>query len=100
MSVLEIKESEFDEKVKEGKVLIDCFAEWCGPCKMLSPIIDEVAKETNDCTFYKLNVDQASQVPIKFGIMSIPTLLFFENGEFKKKTIGFKTKEEIKEFIK
>lgn len=99
MEVSEIKESEFTEKIKEGKVLVDCFAEWCGPCKMLSPIIDELASETQDCTFYKLNVDEANELPSKYGIMSIPTLLLFENGEFIKKSVGFKTKEELKEFI-
>lgn len=99
MCVLEISESEFEEKIKGAKVLVDCFAEWCGPCKMLSPIIDELAGEIEDCTFYKLNVDGAMQVPAQYGIMSIPTLLLFENGELVKKSVGFKTKEELKEFI-
>ena len=97
--VLEIKESELTEKIKNGKVVVDCFAEWCGPCKMLSPIIDELASEITDCAFYKLNIDEADEIPTKYGIMSIPTILLFENGEFTKKSVGFKTKEELKEFI-
>ena len=100
MGVLKINESEFDEKIKNGKVLVDCFADWCGPCKMLSPIIDEVAEEISDCTFYKLNVDEANSIPARYGIMSIPTLLLFENGELKSKSVGFKPKEDLKEFIK
>ena len=100
MGIIEIKENEFEEKIKSGKVLIDCFAEWCGPCKMLSPIIDELANETDYCVFYKLNVDNAQTIPSKYGIMSIPTLLLFENGVLKEKSVGFKTKEELKEFIK
>ena len=98
--VTEIKENEFGNVTKNGKVLIDCFAEWCGPCKMLSPIIDELATEIDNCSFYKLNVDDANEIPIKYGIMSIPTLLLFENGELIKKSVGFKNKDELKEFIK
>ena len=100
MSVLKINENEFDEKIKNGKVLVDFFAEWCGPCKMLAPIIDEIADTAFNCTFYKLNVDEAKEIPLRYGIMSIPTLLLFENGELKAKSIGFKTKEELLEFIK
>ena len=101
MEVIEIKEKEVKEKIKEeGKGLIDCYARWCGPCKLLSPVIDELASETNDCKFYKLNVDEAEETSREYGIMSIPTILLFNNGELKSKTIGFKTKEELKELIK
>jgi len=98
--VKEINEKEFDEIVKEGKVLVDCFAEWCGPCRMLSPIVDELAEEITDCSFYKLNVDNAEELPARYGIMSIPTLLLFKDGELITKSVGFKTKDELKEFIK
>ena len=101
MEVIEINEKEVKEKIKEeGKVLIDCYAPWCGPCKLLSPVIDELASETNDCKFYKLNVDEAEETSREYGIMSIHTILLFNNGELKSKTIGFKTKEELKELIK
>ena len=98
--VKEITELEFKEIVKEGKVLVDCFAPWCGPCKMLSPIIDEVASEVNTCTFYKLNVDDAANVSEEYGIVSIPTILLFEDGELKDKIVGFRSKDEILELVK
>ena len=101
MKVIEITEKEFKEKIKsEGKVLIDCYAPWCGPCKLLSPIVDELASERKDCEFYKLNVDDAEEISREYGIMSIPTLLLFDKGELKTKSIGFKSKEELKEIIK
>ena len=95
----EINNIEFDEKVKEGKVLVDCYATWCGPCRMLSPILEEVSSEVNNYKFYKLDVDNAEDIAIKFGIMSIPTLLIFENGELKQKLVGLMTKEEIKKVL-
>ncbi len=100
MEVKEIKENEFKEKVKEGKVLVDCFATWCGPCKMMAPILDEVAKETDNVTFYKLDIDDADEVAEEYGISSIPTLLLFENGELKNKSIGLISKDDIINFIK
>ena len=100
MSVVEIKQDEFKIKVTNAKkVLVDCYADWCGPCKMLSPIIDELAEEIEDVTFYKLNVEEAEDVAMEYEIMSIPTLLIFEDGELKDKLIGFKTKEELKEIL-
>ena len=100
MKVTEIKEKEFKGIIsKEGKILIDCYAPWCGPCKLLSPIIDELAEETKNCKFYKLNIDDAEDISREYGIMSIPTLLLFENGELLTKTIGLKSKEELKKII-
>lgn len=101
MNVIEIKDNEFEEMIKNstGKVLVDCYATWCGPCKMLSPIIDELSEEITDCKFYKIDVDDAQEVATKYNIMSIPTILSFENGELKNQVTGFKTKEEIKEML-
>lgn len=98
--VEKINEKEFNEKISSGKVLVDCFATWCGPCRMLSPIIDELAGEVTDYKFYKLDVDENENVARKYGIMSIPTLLIFENGELKQTLVGFKTKEELKKILK
>lgn len=100
MNVIEISDKNIDEMIKSNKkVIIDCYASWCGPCKMLSPIIDELAEETEDVKFYKINTDNNTETTNKYKVMTIPTLLFFENGELKQKSIGFKTKEEIKKLM-
>ena len=98
--VTEINEKEFDEKIKFGKVLVDFYATWCGPCRMLGPIVEEVAKEVTDYSFYKLDVDDNEEIAIRYGVMSIPTLLIFENGELKETSIGLKSKDELKELLK
>ena len=95
-----INEKEFKDKISNGKVLVDCFATWCGPCKMLAPIIDELASEVDTYSFYKLDVDENENIAREYGIMSIPTLLIFENGELKDKLVGFKSMEELKEILK
>ena len=100
MEVITIQEDEFFEKIKEGKVVVDCFATWCGPCKMLSPILDQVASETNGVSFYKIDIDEAEEVAEKYEISSIPTILVFENGELKNTSVGLKSKDEILEMIK
>lgn len=101
MSVKQIEEKEFKEiiKNKDKKILIDCYADWCGPCKMLSPVIDELASEIDSCEFYKLNVDDAEDISREYGIMSIPTILIFEKGKEIDRSIGLKSKEELKKII-
>lgn len=99
MEVIEINESEFKDKIKGAKVVIGCYAPWCGPCKMISPIIEEIASESNNCEFYKLNVDEAEEVSQEYSIMSIPTILHFENGKLLNTIVGFKTKDELKELL-
>ena len=101
MAVKEITEQEFEEKVKstDKKVMVDCYATWCGPCQMLAPIVDQLSDEVEDCDFYKLNIDEAEEIAGQYDIMSIPTLLVFENKELKTKLVGFRTKEELKKAI-
>ncbi len=98
--VNEIKEKEFDEVIKEGKVLIDCYASWCGPCQMISPIIEEIASENKEYRFYKLDVDDAQTVTKEYGVMSIPSLLVFNDGKLIDKSVGLKSKSEIKDLLK
>ena len=100
MEVIKIKENEFKEKISNGNVVVDCYADWCGPCKMLSPIIDEVANTLDNYKFYKLNVDECDIVTRDYMVMSIPTLLIFKDGELKEKLVGFKTKEELLDILK
>lgn len=91
------KEEDFNEIIK-NKVLVDFYADWCGPCKMLAMEIEKVASEI-DIDIVKVNVDEEEDIARKYGVMSIPTLILFENGQELKKTIGFMPKDKIKEFI-
>ena len=98
--VNKISDVEFDEKINVNKkVIVDCYADWCGPCRMLGPVIEEVASELNNCDFYKLNVDENNEIPRRYGIMSIPTILIFDSGELKEQLVGFRNKEELIENI-
>lgn len=92
----------FDEEVLnyKGKVLVDFWAEWCGPCMMLGPIIEEVSEEIDDVKFCKVNCDEARDVALQFGIMTIPNLIVFENGEQVNQSIGYIEKEDVLELIK
>lgn len=102
MSVINLNEKNFEEEVtkSEKPVLIDFWASWCGPCKMVSPLVDQLAEEHSEYKFCKVNVDEEESLAIKFGIMSIPTLIIFKNGEQKAKQIGALPKQEILDFIK
>lgn len=92
----------FDEEVLnyKGKVLVDFWAEWCGPCMMLGPIIEELSEEVDDVKFCKVNCDEARDVALQFGIMTIPNLIVFENGEQVNQSIGYIEKEDVLELIK
>ena len=87
---------EFDELVESGKnVLVDFYADWCGPCKMLSPIIDEIAEECTDITVGKVNVDENNLLAAKYNVMSIPTMIIFKNGKEQARLVGVRPKEDI-----
>ncbi len=93
-----ISNNNFDEvKESKGKVLVDFYADWCGPCKMLMPVMEEISK---DYDVYKVNVDQNSDLAQQFGVMSIPTVMIFEDGQEANKFVGIKTKNEILELLK
>ncbi len=97
MSVVTLSESNFEEEVirSDKKVLIDFWASWCGPCRMMSPVIDEIAAETDNIKVCKVNVDDEPSIAAKYGIMSIPTLLVVENGEVTGKSVGAVPKENV-----
>lgn len=102
MRILDLTVENFDDEVLsvEGKVLVDFWAAWCGPCRMLSPIVDEVAENNDNVKVCKVNVDNEQELAIKYGVMSIPTLLLFENGKLVNKSIGLVSKEKIESMIK
>jgi len=100
--VIEITKEEFEEKVLNSskKVLVDFYADWCGPCQILSPLVEEVAQEYEDVEFYKINVDYANDIANKYEIFKIPNLIVFENGEIVNQSIGAIPKEQIIDLIK
>ena len=90
----------FEEKLENGVALVDFWASWCGPCMMLAPTIDEVAEDfAGRAGVYKVNVDDEGSLAARFGIMSIPTLIVFKNGEVFDKLVGVVPKENIAEII-
>lgn len=99
--MLKLNENNFEQEVLnfEGKVLVDFFAVWCGPCKMLSPIIEEIAAEHPELKVAKLDVDEAVAVAMQYKVASIPTVILFENGEVVDKFVGYRDKASIEEFI-
>lgn len=101
MALIHITKDNFETEVMQsGKtVLLDFYADWCGPCKMLSPILTEVAAERPDITVGKINVDQDMELAVKFGVASIPLLVVMENGELVSKSLGYCPKEEVLELL-
>ncbi len=96
-----INEQEFKEKTKKGVVLIDFFATWCGPCRMMNPILEDVQTELGDkVQIYKVDVDHEEKLAKNHGIMSIPTLILFVDGQQKEKHIGLWMKEDLLATIK
>lgn len=102
MAVVYLTEANFEQEVLKSDipVLVDFWAPWCGPCKMLSPIIEEIAEEVTDVKICKVNTDEADALALKYRVMSIPTLILFKNGEIAAKSVGAKPKAEIMDLIK
>lgn len=101
-NVITVTSENFESEVlNSGKpVLVDFWASWCGPCRMLSPIVDEIAEEVQTIKIGKVNVDEQQDLAGKFGVMSIPTLILFKNGQPVNKSVGAKSKAALLDFIK
>ena len=96
----QITEKEFDNEIKEGLVLVDFFATWCGPCRMMSMILEEIEEEVKDkVKMVKVDVDENENLARRFGIMSIPTILFYVDGKMYEKHVGLWQKEALLELI-
>ena len=100
--MVKITNGNFEEEVlkSDKTVLIDFYADWCAPCKMLSPIIEQVAEENNDIKVVKINVDDLQDIAIKYEVMSIPTLVVIKNGQEVNRSVGFVSKSQILELVK
>lgn len=102
MEVLKITNSNFEKEVlnSERTVLIDFYADWCGPCKMLAPIIEAVAKENENIKVVKINVDEAQDLAMKYEVMSIPTIVVIKNGREVNRNVGVISKNQIEGMVK
>lgn len=99
---VKISDSTFDSEVVASEIpaLVDFWAEWCGPCKMIAPVLEQLSGDLNGkLKVCKLNVDENSEVPGKFGVMSIPTLIIFKDGEEKDRIIGYHSAEQLKKAV-
>ena len=97
MGIVEITEENFDEVVvcSDKKVLVDFWASWCGPCKMLAPVIDEIAAERDDIVVGMIDVDEQMKLAIQYGVSGVPTIALFENGDIIERSVGYQSKEEL-----
>ena len=100
MSVLKITKENYENTVSTDKpVLIDFYADWCGPCRMVSPIVDTIAEEHPEYVVGKINVDTEGELAVKFGIVSIPTLIVMKNGKIANKAVGLRSKDDILDML-
>jgi thioredoxin 1 len=102
MAVLELNTENFENEVlkSDKTVLVDFWASWCGPCRMLSPVVDEIAEETPEIKVCKVNVDEQEELAMRYGIMSIPTLIVFRGGEAVRQNAGVLPKQAILDMVR
>ena len=99
MAIIHANDDNFNDLTSNGTVLVDFYADWCGPCRMLSPIIEDLASDRNEVKFVKVNVDEAHDTAKTFGVMSIPTIILFKNGQIIDKKVGLCSKDTLNEMI-
>lgn len=99
MALVHATDENFNELIKGKKVIVDFFATWCGPCKMLSPVLEQLSEEYHDITFLKVDVDDCHNVSKEYGIMSVPTLMKFESGKLIDSKIGYQNIDELKKWL-
>lgn len=94
-----LNSNDFDSEIANGKVLVDFWASWCGPCRMLAPILEQLEKDAPDVKICKVNVDEQPDLSKRYGVMSIPTLILFKDGKQADKSVGLVDLDALKEFI-
>lgn len=98
--VKKIENNNMSEALESGLALVDFSATWCGPCKMLAPVLEEISEElAGELSFFNADVDANDELALKYGIQNIPALVMFKNGEIAARSVGFQSKEKLKEFI-
>ena len=100
MAIVDVNDGNFSQETNDGLVLVDFWAPWCGPCKMIAPVLEELSEEQGDAVkIAKLNVDDNQETAGKYGVMSIPTLLLMKDGNVVDQVVGFQPKEALAELI-
>jgi len=99
MSVTTVTNANFDEFTRTGTVLLDFWAPWCGPCRMVGPIVEEIAGSRTDVRVGKVNVDEEMELAVRFGVSSIPALVVLQNGQVKTQAVGYRPRAEIEALL-